>query len=42
MTHLHSDHRSHVVYQPPPAVAPFAHLVNAPVSLLDFVPVPSF
>ncbi|MFZ0117973.1 MAG: hypothetical protein WAL99_00655 [Pseudonocardiaceae bacterium] len=36
MTHLHSDHRSHVVYQRAPAVAPFAHLVNAPVSLLDF------
>ena len=36
MTHLHSDHRSHMVYQRAPALAPYAHLVNAPVSPLDF------
>jgi hypothetical protein len=36
MTHLHSHQHSYQVYQRPLALAPFAHLVNAPVSLLDF------
>jgi hypothetical protein len=36
MTHLHSDHRSHVVQQRVPAFPPYAHLVNASVFPLDF------
>ena len=36
MTHLHSDHRSHVVQQRAPAFTPYAHLVNASVFPLDF------
>lgn len=36
MTHLHSPHHSHAVQQGAPAFPPHAHLVNAPVSPLDF------
>jgi hypothetical protein len=36
MTHLHSHHHSHVTYQRAPAFPPYAQLVNAPVSPLDF------
>jgi hypothetical protein len=36
MTHLHSPHHSHAVQQRAPAFPAHAHLVNAPVSPLDF------
>jgi hypothetical protein len=36
MTYLHSSHRSHAVQQRAPAFPPHTHLVNAPVSPLDF------
>ncbi len=36
MTHLHSHHRSHAVQQRTPAFPPWVHLLNAPVSPLDF------
>jgi hypothetical protein len=36
MTHLHSDHRSHVAQQRTSAFPPYAHLVNASVFPLDF------
>jgi hypothetical protein len=36
MTHMHLDHRSHAVQQRTPAFSPCAHLINAPVSPLDF------
>ena len=36
MTHLHSHHRSHAVQQRAPAFPPHTHLVNAPMSPLDF------
>jgi hypothetical protein len=36
MTHPHSDQRSVPVYQHPMVFTPYQHLVNAPVSSLDF------
>ena len=36
MTHLHSPHHSHAVQQRAPAFPPYAHMVNALVSPLDF------
>jgi hypothetical protein len=36
MTHPHSPHHSHVAYPRAAAFPPHAHLVNAPVSPLDF------
>jgi hypothetical protein len=36
MTHLHSPHHSHAVQQRAPACPSHTHLVNAPVSPLDF------
>ena len=35
MKHLHSDQRSQQVHQRSPALLPYTHLVNAPVSPLD-------
>lgn len=36
MTHPHSDQRSSPVSQRPAAFSPYSHLVNAPVSPLDY------
>ncbi len=38
MNHPHSDQRSHQVHQRSPALLPYIHLVNAPVSPLDCHP----
>jgi hypothetical protein len=36
MTHLYSDHRSHLIQQRAPAFPPYAHLINAPAFPRDF------